>query len=93
MDSEQMRGTVEQIADTFNLSDTGDLQGLTDFHTHFKGVAGFLNLDETLGLAHEAENLLDRARQEYRVGAEARGSAGGCRHGTTRRTQAAGKVG
>lgn len=32
------------------------------FHT-IKGVAGFLALDDILKLAHEAENLLDRARK------------------------------
>ncbi len=33
------------------------------FHS-IKGVAGFLFLDEIGGLAHEAENLLDKARQK-----------------------------
>ena len=33
------------------------------FHT-IKGVAGFLNLGDIMGVAHEAENLLDNARKD-----------------------------
>ncbi len=36
------------------------------FHT-IKGVAGFLNLGDIMGVSHEAENLLDNARKDVLV--------------------------